>query len=64
MAKINDIKEIFKEVEGIQICENSSGEIQDIIVPESCEIISKSIVDGILREIRFNNGNKFYHFEF
>ena len=63
MSKINDIKEMFNEIEGIQILENESGEIQDIILPSTCNLITKSVINGTLQTIEFLYGNASYHFE-
>jgi len=62
MAKIDEIKDMFNDVEGLKIITNDSGIIVDIILPPCCEIITKVIVDGALREIEFSKDNSFYSF--
>ena len=44
MAKIGEILEMFKDVEGLEIVPNEAGLIQDVILPPSCELKSKIIV--------------------
>jgi len=60
MAKIGDIKEMFNGIEGFQIIEDDSGNIQDVILPPTCKILSKSIVDGVLHIIQFRKDDALY----
>lgn len=63
MAQINEIRNMFKDIDGFEIINDEKGNIKDINLPPSCDIISKTVVEGEVKSIQFYYNDALYTYE-
>lgn len=60
MAKIDDIKILFKNKEGFHFREDIRHKLTDVTLPRNFELISKQVNNGLLNKIEFRNSKGEY----